>query len=487
VLPGDFSDIDAIRVGTHFYAITSTFQYSPGMAILQSEDLLHWTIVGHVVDDLTRISPALNWNRMDRSGRGIWAGAIRFHAGRFWVYFGTPDEGLFMASAPAIAGPWTPVVPVLAESGWDDPCPFWDDDGQLYLVTTHYKPEANGKSYNIHLFKLSRNGEQLLKGSDRIIHQSRGSEANKLYKINGFYFHYYSEVAPEGRVVMMERSKSLDGPWETKQLIHVHASVDKEPNQGGLIELEDGRWYFLSHQGRGDWEGRAGVLLPVTWIANWPIVGAPGPDGIGNMVWRGADPLPTHARVGPAVSDDFSAPTLNPAWEWNYQPRAEKWSLRQRPGFLRLEAFPPLRPNDFESTGNVLTQRAYRTKANQFTAKLDISGMVSGQEAGVAHYAKTRSILSVVQQGTTRTLTLDGTPGPILTGPTLWLRSTWGFEGLSQWSYSVDGKTFTNIGDLYQLTWAHYRGDRLGLFTVNQSSEAGCLDIDSVTYTLSQP
>ena len=55
-----------------------------------------------------------------------------------------------------------------------------------------------------------------------MIHQSQGSEANKLYKIHGLYYHFYSEVHGEGRVVMMERASSLDGPWETRQLNHVN-------------------------------------------------------------------------------------------------------------------------------------------------------------------------------------------------------------------------------------------------------------------------
>lgn len=134
VLPGDFSDIDVIRVGEDFYAVSSTFQYSPGVVVLHSQDLVNWSVLGHVVDDLTLLDPQLNWDRMGRSGRGIWAGAIRFHAGRFFVYFGTPDGGIYMASARNPAGPWTPVKPVLASPGWDDPCPFWDEDGTAYLV-----------------------------------------------------------------------------------------------------------------------------------------------------------------------------------------------------------------------------------------------------------------------------------------------------------------------------------------------------------------
>ena len=84
---------------------------------------------------------------------------------------------------------------------------------------------------------MAPDGKSLLMDSDKVIHQSHGSEANKLYKINGLYYHFFSEVHGEGRVCMMERAKTFDGPWEIKQLNHVNAGVDKEPNQGGLIQL----------------------------------------------------------------------------------------------------------------------------------------------------------------------------------------------------------------------------------------------------------
>src|SRR3954468_15206571 len=77
VLPADYSDLDAIRVGTDYYAISSTLQFSPGMVVLHSKDLVNWEIISHVVKDLTAISPELNWDRMNAYGKGIWAGSIR--------------------------------------------------------------------------------------------------------------------------------------------------------------------------------------------------------------------------------------------------------------------------------------------------------------------------------------------------------------------------------------------------------------------------
>ena len=92
ILPGDYSDIDCIRVGSDYYAVSSTFQFSPGFVILHSKDLVNWTILGHVVDDVSKISPEMNWDKMNRYGRGIWAGAIRYHKNKFWICFGTPNS-----------------------------------------------------------------------------------------------------------------------------------------------------------------------------------------------------------------------------------------------------------------------------------------------------------------------------------------------------------------------------------------------------------
>jgi beta-xylosidase len=490
ILPADFSDLDAIAVGDTYYAISSTMQYSPGMTVLQSKDLVNWKVLSGVVPDLTAIDPELNWDRMSRAGRGIWAGAIRYHDGRFWVYFTTPDQGIFMSTAKAATGPWTTAHPVMTVPGWDDTCPFWDDDGTMYLVTTHFAAEApSGTKYNIHLFKLTADGKEIVPGYDHIIHQSRGSEANKLYKWNGLYYHYYSEVRPEGRVAMMDRAKSLDGPWETRQLNHVHGAIDKEPNQGGIVQTPSGKWYFFTHQGHGDWEGRAAVLLPVTWVDGWPVLGKVGPDGIGEMVWSGEKPVEGMPLSSVVTEDDFDGPALRPEWQWNYQPRASMWSLTERPGYLRLHAFAPLKPNDLKMVADVLTQRAFRSKQNEVTVKLDVSGMVDGQEAGLSHFAKTFASLSIVQQGDARTLSSNNNgarvAGPAIKQSTIWLRSTWGFDGMSQFAYSLDGKIFSPIGEPYQLTWGSYRGDRIGLFTVNAKT-GGWADFDSVKYKVAR-
>lgn len=486
ILPSDFSDIDAIRVGSDYYAISSTFHYSPGMVVLHSKDLVSWRIVSHAVGDIGRIGTEMKWDRMDRYGKGIWAGSIRHHAGRFWVYFGTPDEGFFMTSAKKATGPWEPVQRIMAASGWDDCCPFWDDDGQGYLVATNF---ADG--YKIHLFKLTPDGKRLIPGFDRFLHASSGSEANKLYKIDGTYYHYFSEVHGGRREAMMRRAKCLDGPWETRQLNRVDPRADREPNQGGLIQTPDGSWWFVTHHGHGAWEGRTMSLLPVTWIDGWPIIGKVESDGIGTMVWQAKKPIKGYRPMRPQTDDDFKGRNLGPQWEWNYQPRDSHWSLKERPGYLRLRSFKPLRPNDLSAVGNQLTQRSYKTAANEVTTKLDLSGMRDGDEAGLSHFAQAFATLGVSQRAGKRRIVsnVNGKieEGPSILGKDLWLRTTWDADGLSRFWYSLTGSKFEPFGPVYPLVWQSYRGDRIGLFHYNHEGEGGYVDVDWLRYRMAGP
>lgn len=497
ILPSDFSDLDALRVGKDYYAISSTMQFSPGMIVLHSVDMVNWEIIGHVADDLTRISPEMNWDKMNCYGKGIWAGSIRYYKHTFWVYFGTPDDGFFMSSASNPAGPWEPLHQLWKVKGWDDCCSFCDDDGQLYFIATNFAldPKTN-KKYNIHLFKMTPDGKSLVMESDTIIHQSQGSEANKLYKINGLYYHYFSQVNREGRVIMMARSKSLRGPWEIKQLNHVDANVDREPNQGGLLQAPNGSWHFLTHHGKGSWEGRVVSLLPVYWTGGWPIIGKVGSDTIGQMVWSALKPIQVKNKIHIQTSDDFKKPKLNVQWEWNYQPRAGKWSLSERKGFLRLYATKPILPEDLRRimlrATNTITQRSMRTGSSVVTLKMDVSHLVNGQYAGLTHFS-TESISSIgvkMENGqrhlsfetANRSGNNEAGKSVDFKGKYVWLRSNWDLQGQNSYFYSLDGKTFVSYGEKTQLTWGSYRGDRIGIFNYNILEDAGYVDVDWFNY-----
>ncbi len=486
ILPGDFQNTDVIRVGTTYYYISATKELSPGMLIMASKDLVNWKPIGHAVNDLTQIHPRYNYDRMEGNSRGIWAGSIRHHNNRFYVYFTDPDYGLFVTTATRPEGPWSALTPVKKEAGWDDPCPFWDDNGQAYLVMTHF-----ADAYKIRLFRMSSDGKALL-DTGTVLYQGKGSEASKLYKINGYYYHFYSEVTPEGRIPFMARARTIQGPYtERRQLIH---KAEGEPNQGGLVQTTGGSWYFVTHHGNAYWCGREASLLPVVWQDGWPLWGKPGTDGIGNMVWSAEKPRQTGPIDTVQTSDDFTSATLSPQWEWYFQPRTDKWSLTENPGFLRLYACKPLQPDQITKTTNVLTQRPLRTDKNVATVKMAIAQMVDGQAAGLALFGKTTGRIHVRRSDTGVRFICDqpatSTASETIDARTryVWFRASWNKAGEAQFSYSTDGQHFENLGPIYQLTnFGNYLGAKLGLYTVNDTADRGFVDIDWFHYHAKRP
>ena len=113
VLPMDFSDPDAIRVGEDYYLISSSFTYLPGVPVLHSKDLVHWERIGNCVERLP-----FDRYAQPAHGCGTWAPALRYHAGRFYAFIPLPDEGIFYTEATDPAGPWSALHCVKSASGW---------------------------------------------------------------------------------------------------------------------------------------------------------------------------------------------------------------------------------------------------------------------------------------------------------------------------------------------------------------------------------
>jgi beta-xylosidase len=491
ILPGDFQNTDVLRVGTQFYYISATKAMSPGMAVMESDDLINWKMIGHVVPDITVFNHRFAWDAMEGAQRGIWAGTLAFHAGLFYVYFTTPDEGIFVSTAKNPAGPWSSLTCLMPGPGWDDPAPLFDDDGKAYLATTNFAVDpANGKSYNIHLYEMSSDGLKLKAETDRILYQSRGSEANKLYKINGLYYHLFSEVTREGRVPMIGRSSNIAGPYEMRQLNHVNGQADREPNQGSLLQVPgSSRWIFITHHGSNEWEGRPASVLPVTWKDGWPIAGEPGPDAIGNMIWQAEKPVPSHTRISSTFVDEFNGAALDPSWEWYFQPKPGSWSLSERPGFLRLHAVPSPATGGLLKTPDILTVRPLRVTHNEAVAKIDIAHMKQGQTAGLCFLGRTTAVIGYAR-GDQNGFYIQENGGPRIIGghpaaKTVWLKAAWETAGLARFSFSVDGRTFILLGDTFQITsFGGFLGAKLGIFTGGTNAE-GYIDIDSFHYSYS--
>ena len=67
---------------------------------------------------------------------------------------------------------------------------------------------------------------------------------------------------------------------------------------------------------------------------------------------------------------------------------------------------------------------------------------------------------------------------------TIYLRINANFNGACNFEYSFDNKKYIVFGGTSQLTWAFYRGTRLGIYNYNNRHEAGFVDIDWFKYEI---
>ena len=153
VIPADFSDPDVIRVGDDFYLTASSFNMVPGLPILHSRDLVHWRRIGYALTHLPAVpepGPRRNEEELDydlpRMGCGVYAPCIRFHAGRFWIFWGDPDAGVYRVTAERAEGPWSEPLLVHAEQGIIDTSPLWDEaSGKAWLSFAYARSRAGIK------------------------------------------------------------------------------------------------------------------------------------------------------------------------------------------------------------------------------------------------------------------------------------------------------------------------------------------------------
>ena len=498
VLFSDYSDPDVIRDGNTYYLVASSFSFVPGLPILQSPDLVHWTIVAHALPHIP-FGPKYDLSGGNRYGGGVWAPALRKHDGRFLLYFPTPDEGIFMVSAPAITGPWTEPVAVLAQPGLEDPCPFWDDDGQAYLV--HSRKGAGP----LILHRMSPDGKTLLDQGKVIVDDPvnlHTLEGPKLYKRNGFYYIFapFGGVGTGAQTVL--RSRNILGPYEHRTVLAQGSTAINGPHQGGYVETPDGQGWFLHFQSRAA-HGRIDHLEPVRWEDDWPIIGdAPAGATTGQPVatWpmphtsgKPSTQRPTSFQV--QTSDDFNSSTLGQQWEWNHNPDDAHWSLSARRGFLRLTPTPAA---DLFTARNTLTQQMQDQNLD-FTVRLDLSAMTDGTHTGLAMFEKSASGLEIVQHGNTRTLSFFHTaqnqvqsdPGTALSAAAIDLRVHVESNTVT-YSYSIDqGRFFHPFGPpSVPISFSWWKGSRPAVFaftTGAAATPAGHVDLDFAHYTALPP
>lgn len=361
VINADYSDPDVIRVGKDFYMVCSEFHYM-GIPVLHSRDLVNWEIISRVYDEFLFHE---NYSSVCAYGKGSWAPSIRYHNGLFYIYFCTPDEGLYMTTAQNPAGPWHPLHEVKRVENWEDPCPFWDEDGTAYLGHSTWGAGP------IIIHKMSNDGKTLL-DDGVVVYVGKVAEGTKIYKRNDYYYLSIPEGGVEKGWQTVLRSKSIYGPFEKRIVLQTGNTAVNGPHQGAIAELENGESWFMHFQSV-EALGRVCHLQPVRWIDDWPIIGLEG------------EPVSVYKKPGtelmsrrlPQTSDDFSN-GLGLQWQWNHNPVHEKWRIENNK--LVLTA---MKAEGLFRAKNTLTQKLMGIKG-EISVALYVGGMAEGQQAGLA-------------------------------------------------------------------------------------------------------
>jgi beta-xylosidase len=156
----------------------------------------------------SRLGMHPRYDEMNAYAQGTWAPVIRHHQGRFYVYVCTPYDGLFMWHADDPRAPWSEMVTVKAVERWEDPAPFWDDDGSAWLVHS-----LKGAGPLI-LHRMSPDGRSLLDDGVEI-YRGAVAEGPKLFKRRGYYYVSLPEGGVDAGGQTLLRSRTLAGPYSS--------------------------------------------------------------------------------------------------------------------------------------------------------------------------------------------------------------------------------------------------------------------------------
>lgn len=354
VIPGFYPDPSICRKGEDYYLVNSSFEYFPGIPLFHSRNLVQWEQIGHV---LTRKTQAVLDN-CPASG-GIWAPTIRYQEGRFYVSATNFSHGgNFFVWTDDIYGEWS--EPVWVSQGGIDPSLFFDDDGCVYFASTYDLPDGQA----IGQCRIDiKSGERL--SETRIIWEGSGGkypEGPHMFRKNGWYYLMAAEGGTEyGHMVTIARGKSPWGPFQScpgnpilthrDTMLHHFQAV----GHGDMVDTPDGDTWIVFHGIRTTQYmlhhlGRETMLAPVAWNEEgWPVVNDGRPiledmEGVRlqEEAQNGSGEIKTgnaNAKTGEEdekCEGDFFDKELPVRWNYLRNPDMSKYSLTQRPGWLKL-------------------------------------------------------------------------------------------------------------------------------------------------------
>ncbi len=471
LISADFPDPDVIRVGDTYYMVNTTMFVFPGVTVLKSHDLVNWEYCSNAVPRFD-FSNCYNLDTCSRYGHGQWATSLKYHNNKFYLLFITLNEGGFMCTADKAEGPWH--ITHLPKCFYD-PGLFFYDNGKTYVAQGYNK---------ISITEV--NDSLVAVGPDSLVYTGdirKGLEGTHVYKINGYYYLYCTYGGRDGMQVAL-RSKNIYGPYEQKLLIYdTTQGINYGIHQGALIQTQTGEWWTMLFVDSGPF-GRFPSLQPVTWVDGWPMIGV---NGKAVTTYKKPNVGKTYPIKDFPTSDEFNSKTLGMQWGWNHNPDVTKWSLTEKPGFLRLKTSGIT--NDFTMARNTLTQRPFakrdQTQPTIATTKLDVSKMKDGDIAGLAVLQEPYAYIGIKQSNGSKYIIMVNNGKVIdsvaVNASTIYFRTiASNASSKASFEYSTDNKTFKPLGNelMMRFSLKIFTGNKFCLFNYATKELGGYVDVD---------
>ncbi|WP_445737392.1 glycoside hydrolase family 43 protein [Mariniflexile sp.] len=291
ILQGFYPDPSICKANENYYLINSSFAYFPGIPIFKSPDLVNWEQIGNVLN---------RPEQLDLSGfgvsRGIFAPAIRYHNGIFYVVCTLVDgKNNFVVTATNPEGPWSNPTWIPEVEGID-PSLFFDKNGKSYIIYNSIPPNNVSlydghrtiKMYEFVIENLKVIGQEklLINGGTDISKKTIWIEGPHIFQKYGFYYLMAAEGGTsEGHSEVVFRSKTIEGPYESYNnnpiLTQRHLDDNKlnpitSTGHADMVEDDNGNWWgvFLGcrpYENNHYNTGRETFMAPVEWQNEWPI------------------------------------------------------------------------------------------------------------------------------------------------------------------------------------------------------------------------
>lgn len=273
-LPGFNPDPSVVLVDGVYWAVTSSFEYLPGLPLYRSTDLVSWEHVGNVATRPEQVGV----DAVPTPG-GVWAPTIRHHAGRFHVivtvFLGGRGCVVFTADHPT--APWSDGTVIEAVDGID-PDLAWDDDGTAVVSWASFGRGISQVRVDLATGRALDEPRVIWEGTGLL-----GTEGPHLYRRDGLWYLVVAEGGTDrGHAVSVARGPSPSGPFEScphNPVLSARSTAHPVQNLGhaDLVDAPDGGTAMVLLGVRPldaalgfSPLGRETFVTRVEWVDGWP-------------------------------------------------------------------------------------------------------------------------------------------------------------------------------------------------------------------------